>query len=329
MPFYNSTETTLYVGARLEDDNSTVYFDDMQLTDPGGFPVSKARRLNERLRGPTVDAKGNPAGDNYSPDMFAKKYRIINKHCVGATVNLKLSQLFYSNSKTGKTEDQTIKSIYISFQPLFNSAPPIGILKASKKLIYKSGKAISVDVIDPLPWDEPAVEDEIQGMVTDGFIKSYRLDFREILPFVQDDGNFYGWEIKVWRTEGESTDQKRKKTTFVDSLVEEYDFTMCYPNSAVSIQSFNAEYFSNVPTRAFDARLLQVKIPSNYNPISRTYHDAPSDAKGAAAIAGFLPLYSQIAGVIQGGLVRICLRGMEPFILRKYGQIIRRGVFMI
>ena len=60
--------------------------------------------------------------------------------------------------------------------------------------------------------------------------------------------------------------------SFIDSVTEVFQTSLSYPNSAVIGSRFEAEFFSQIPNRAFDAKLLKVKIPSNYDPITRTYH---------------------------------------------------------
>mgnify|MGYP001562752550 CR=1 FL=1 len=37
---------------------------------------------------------------------------------------------------------------------------------------------------------------------------------------------------------------------------------------------FDAEYFSQIPTRTYDVELLKVKVPSNYNPITKRYDES-------------------------------------------------------
>ncbi|MDW0536549.1 phage tail protein, partial [Mannheimia haemolytica] len=44
-----------------------------------------------------------------------------------------------------------------------------------------------------------------------------------------------------------------------------------YPNSAVAGISFDSEYFNNIPTRNYLIKAKKVKVPSNYDPVKRTY----------------------------------------------------------
>ncbi|TRC20728.1 hypothetical protein FEA50_00015, partial [Mannheimia haemolytica] len=49
------------------------------------------------------------------------------------------------------------------------------------------------------------------------------------------------------------------------------DTEFTYPNSAVAGISFDSEYFNNIPTRNYLIKAKKVKVPSNYDPVKRTY----------------------------------------------------------
>ena len=244
------SEGTYYIGIELQESNTTLFFDNISLTTASGFPLQKTRNIGERLRGPTTD----PRPANYSDDMFAKKYRIVNKHCVAAELNIKIQQL-YSQADNGNFNDATISNVVIHFRPLFND--------------------------DTSSYVE-AYNEEIKGVTSQGFIKKYVLDFSDTLASIPTSkrDNFWGWEIKIHRTAPESTTARNKSVTKVDSLTEIYETSMCYPNSAVTIQKFSAEYFSNFPSRSFDTKMLKVKIPNNYDPIKRTYDESEGPWNG-------------------------------------------------
>ena len=248
LEFNSGANSVINVGAQLLQDASVIFFDDFELVNEAGFSVSKVRQMNEKLRGPTVDQNGNPTGDNYSDDMFAKKYRLINNYCIGADVNIKIDRLFFNNKKNGNTEDWDISNLIIKYRPLFNKST-----------------ASYYDAFD----------ESIKGMTQSGFVKTYRLDFTTAIGNMSESlrEQLFGWEIKIYRTAPESTITNASRITTVDSIVEYYDTNMTYPFSAISLNSFNAEYFSNIPSRSFDVRMLKVLVPSNYSPIAKTYDE--------------------------------------------------------
>ena len=238
-----------WIGVELLHGNSTLYFDKVTLKSGKGFPLVKAKPIKESLRGPTVDESGNPVGDNYSVDMFAKKYRIINNYCIGAEVHLKIDSLYVSEKSTGDLKDATIDSIVVKYRALIHN-----------------GTSAYINAYD----------EKITGRADVPFVWVFNLDFKDTLSSLSasDRKNFYGWEIKIYRTEPEVTVTNIKKSTTVDVLVEKYDSAAAYPNSAVIRQRFNSEYFNNIPSRSVDVRLLRVRVPSNYNPIKKTYDES-------------------------------------------------------
>lgn len=190
------------------------------------------RLISERLRG---------GGDN-----FAKIYRIIEKDCIGADINIRINQLSYISSgkdTLGDVQDSFVKySIYD--RPIFNDRP------AGNYVLAKN--------------------ETISGKVNFGYIRSSKLNFND---FSNDDG-FLGWEIKISRETEDSTSSQTRNQTFIDSITEIYGSKLIYPNSALVSSTFNAEYFTNIPSRTFDTELLKVKVPSNYNPTYKTYDES-------------------------------------------------------
>lgn len=79
------------------------------------------------------------------------------------------------------------------------------------------------------------------------------------------------WNIKVERITPDSTQSNLNNQTFVDAISEIVEAKLRYPNSALVALQVDASQFSSIPTRGYDVKLLRVKIPSNYDPITRTY----------------------------------------------------------
>jgi len=80
-----------------------------------------------------------------------------------------------------------------------------------------------------------------------------------------------GWEIEIEPVYDESVDPNIVVKSAIDSVTEIYDDFLVLPHTAGVITTFDSRYFTSIPQRAYDTRLLKVKIPSNYNPYSRTY----------------------------------------------------------
>jgi hypothetical protein len=80
-----------------------------------------------------------------------------------------------------------------------------------------------------------------------------------------------GWEIEIEPVYEESVDANIVIKSAIDSITEIYDDFLAMPHTAGVLTTFDSRYFTSIPQRAYDTRLLKVKIPSNYNPYSKTY----------------------------------------------------------
>ncbi|MCB4228012.1 TipJ family phage tail tip protein, partial [Mannheimia haemolytica] len=79
------------------------------------------------------------------------------------------------------------------------------------------------------------------------------------------------FNISVERVTEDSNSQRLQNGTIWSSYTEIIDTEFTYPNSAVAGISFDSEYFNNIPTRNYLIKAKKVKVPSNYDPIKRTY----------------------------------------------------------
>lgn len=77
--------------------------------------------------------------------------------------------------------------------------------------------------------------------------------------------------IRVTRLTPDSAKTVLQNKTFWDSYTEIVDERLNYPNSALMALRISSKQFNSIPRRAFHIRGIKIKVPSNYNPISRTY----------------------------------------------------------
>lgn len=108
---------------------------------------------------------------------------------------------------------------------------------------------------------QPDYMDVISGKCTSKYQRSYRINLPAPGP----------WDIKIRRVTNDSTSSLLSNKTFFDSYTEIIDARLSYPNSAIEAIQIDASQFSSVPSRAYLAKGLLVKIPSNYDPITREY----------------------------------------------------------
>lgn len=81
-----------------------------------------------------------------------------------------------------------------------------------------------------------------------------------------------GWRVRVRRLTPNSASSAIADTTNLKSITEIIDAKFRYPNSALVGVSFDAETFGgSVPRRGYHMRGRIVRVPSNYDPATRTY----------------------------------------------------------
>ena len=244
-------------GTPLPSTNTTI-------NNPDGQGLSVVRNIQERLRGPNiiVNADGSTEVDpSVSEGTFAKYYRIENKQCSKAQVNIRFNSLFQINKTGPKTNppgapagqgfgDQTSTKVKITIRvrEIFSSS---GGYKDSPNF-----KTVATKTID--------------GKISQGYLQAIPFDTGLTSDLINDP-TFLGFEVKVVRLTADSINRDRSDQTTIDSLIEYYEDQYGYPSSAIVSCKFDAEYFNQVPARTFEVDLLKVKVPSNYDPILRKY----------------------------------------------------------
>lgn len=80
-----------------------------------------------------------------------------------------------------------------------------------------------------------------------------------------------GWAVRVRRITPNSTSELVSDTMYISAITEVIDLKLRYPNTALLGLRYDAEQFSNVAKMSARCRGLIIKVPTNYNPITRTY----------------------------------------------------------
>ncbi|MGZ3743537.1 MAG: host specificity protein J [Pseudobdellovibrionaceae bacterium] len=109
-------------------------------------------------------------------------------------------------------------------------------------------------------WVQKA-NDTIIGKCVSKYQKSYRIDLPAVGPH----------QVRVRRITADSTQSILNNKTFWDSYTEVIDVKLSYPNSAIMGIQVDAKYFSSIPTRSYDMKLLKIQVPSNYDPVLKNY----------------------------------------------------------
>lgn len=223
------------------------------------------RPIGERLYATPLDTNGTPI---VLSDR-TKVYRINNADCSGVKINLRIPTLLLQIVSGNNAGDiaETDVSLYIQWRPIYSNYPVQNWL----------------DPLDYIPGQNriPSNRIKIKGKITNNIIFPYTIRFDDTIagtsnpkwgPWRATDGNITAFEVRVVRTTPESTTSFLKNATFIDSLTEIYNDSYSYPFSVIVRTRFRADFFAQIPSRAFDLRLLKVKIPSNYDPILKNYN---------------------------------------------------------
>ncbi|WP_414451296.1 phage tail protein [Burkholderia sp. 22PA0099] len=79
-----------------------------------------------------------------------------------------------------------------------------------------------------------------------------------------------GWVLRVVRLTPNANSATVADTMTIESVTEVIDAKLRYPNSALAGISIDASQFNRIPTRSYRMRGRRVRVPSNYDPVSRS-----------------------------------------------------------
>lgn len=108
------------------------------------------------------------------------------------------------------------------------------------------------------------LNDSITGKTISGYTRTYRL----ALP---NNPAGTGWTIRVRRITPDSTSDTLQDKTYIQSYVEVVDGRFAYPMTAYAVIRMDAEQFNSIPARGYHVRGQIIRVPSNYDPETRTY----------------------------------------------------------
>ena len=245
--------------------------------------LSVNRPVGERLYGPEIQGGESSPTDKIAAqlkpgvkiDKYAKTYTILNKELQKLAVNIKINALFESlqagpktykkskylrkcNSASSGFGDQKARTIEynIYYRPVFD-----------QRFSPADQAGRTVPQISSL-WQGP-IKETVTGRLDQPYIRSTLIDLSD--SEFSDSEGFEGWEIRIVRITPEPLTSFYRAVSFVDGFVEIFGTKLRYPYSSMTYSQFDARNFSRVPSRAYDAKLIKVKIPNNYNPFLKTY----------------------------------------------------------
>ncbi|HHX4866061.1 TPA: TipJ family phage tail tip protein [Acinetobacter nosocomialis] len=110
-------------------------------------------------------------------------------------------------------------------------------------------------------WTE-VLKTKISDKTSANYERAHRID----LPRADS-----GWLIRVRRLTPNSTSEYVSDKMYIEAVTEVIDAKLRYPNTALLGLQYDAETFGNVAKVAADTKGRILKVPTNYNPVTRQY----------------------------------------------------------
>lgn len=102
----------------------------------------------------------------------------------------------------------------------------------------------------------------VDGKTTNGYQRSVRVDLPKSTS---------GWMMRVRRLTPNANKGTIADTMTIAGYTEIIDEKLRYPNTALLYIEFDAQQFQNIPAVTVSCKAKRWPVPSNYNPITRTY----------------------------------------------------------
>jgi predicted phage tail protein len=109
---------------------------------------------------------------------------------------------------------------------------------------------------------QQVLAEAVDGKTTTRYERSRRID----LPAASS-----GWQIRVRRLTPNQNTNRIADTMILAGLTDVIDEKLRYPNTALLFIEFDAEQFSNIPAVTIKCKGRKWQVPSNYDPVARTY----------------------------------------------------------
>ena len=102
----------------------------------------------------------------------------------------------------------------------------------------------------------------VDGKTTTLYERSHRIDLPKATT---------GWQLRVRRLTANANSGRIADTMNVEAYTEVIDAKLAYPNTAMLYVEFNAKQFENIPKVTCRPKMMIVRVPDNYDPVTRQY----------------------------------------------------------
>lgn len=114
--------------------------------------------------------------------------------------------------------------------------------------------------------DGGAYREVLKSAVDDKTTTLYERSHRIDLPTATT-----GWQLRVRRLTANANSGRIADTMNVEAYTEVIDAKLRYPNTVLLYVEFNAKQFQNIPKVTCRPKMMIVRVPDNYDPVTRQY----------------------------------------------------------
>ena len=109
---------------------------------------------------------------------------------------------------------------------------------------------------------QPVLSEAVDGKTTSVYERTRRIDLPKATT---------GWLMRITRITPNQNNNKISDTMQIAGFTEVIDAKIRYPNTALLYIEFSAEQFRSIPAVTVETKLKKIQVPSNYDPVSRSY----------------------------------------------------------
>ncbi|AZF05601.1 host specificity protein J [Pseudomonas sp. R5-89-07] len=109
---------------------------------------------------------------------------------------------------------------------------------------------------------QQVLSEAVDGKTTTVYERTRRIDLPKATT---------GWLMRITRLTINQNNNKISDTMQIAGFTEVIDAKIRYPNTALLYIEFSAEQFRSIPAVTVETKLKKVQVPSNYDPVARSY----------------------------------------------------------
>ena len=174
---------------------------------------------------------------------------------------LQVSQEVKAGNTGGGPVVRSIPETYIDSCRVTVSVPRLTTQDTSNGDINGSSVQFAIDVQNNGGGFVQVMAPTISGKTNSEYQRSYEFDLPGTGP----------WDVRLRRITADATTSVVQNQLYWSTYTKIVKQQMNYPNTALVGLKVDAALFNRIPARAYRMKLLRVRIPVNYNPVTREY----------------------------------------------------------